>query len=110
MHFKYNLIKRILKEDSFMNNITKTAVCTSITALILLVTVILSGTSYPNYLFTFGTGSGLVLLFISILLFAVGWSHDFSVAFKQRNKYGILALLGVAIIVILPILVKYCLG
>ena len=93
-----------------MNNIAKTAVGTSITALILLGIVILSGSSYPGYLFTYGTGAGLILLFVSIFLFVVGWGRDFSIAFKQQNKYGVLILIVAAILVILPVLVKYCLN
>ena len=40
-----------------MNNITKTAVGTSIATLILLGILILSGTAYPDYLFIYGTGA-----------------------------------------------------
>ena len=93
-----------------MNKITKTAAGTSIAALILLGSVILSGASYPDYLFTYGTGTGLILLFVSIFLFVVGWGHDFFIAFKQKNKYGVLILVVAAILVILPIFVKYCLS
>ena len=93
-----------------MKNITKTAVGTSIAALILLGIVILSGSSYPDYLFTYGTGTGLILLFISIFLFVVGYGRDFYIAFKQKNKYGVLILVVAAILVILPVLVKYCLS
>ena len=93
-----------------MNKITKTAVGTSIAALIVLGIVILSGSSHPAYLFTYGTGTGLILLFVSIFLFVVGWGHDFSIAFKEKNKYGLLILVGAAILVTLPILVKYCLS
>ena len=92
-----------------MNKITKTAVGTSIASLIFLGIVILSGASYPTHLFTYGTGTGLILLFISIFLFVVGWGRDFSAAAKQQNKYVILTLVGAAILVILPVLVKYCL-
>ena len=92
-----------------MNKITKTAVGTSIAALIVLGIVILSGASYPACLFTYGTGTGLILVIVSIFLFAVGWGRDFSIAFKERNKYGIFILIVAAILVILPILVKYCL-
>ena len=92
-----------------MNKITKTAVGTSTAALILLGIVILSGSSHPDYLFTYGTGAGLILLFISIFLFAVGWGRDFFIAFKQRNKCGVLILAAAAILVILPVLVQYCL-
>lgn len=92
-----------------MNKVTKTAVGTSIASLILLVIVILSGASYPANLVTYGTGIGLILLFVSIFLFVVGWGRDFSAAVKQRNKYVILTLIGVAVLVIFPVLVKYCL-
>ena len=93
-----------------MNKITKTAVGTSVASLILLGIVILSGSSHPAYLFTYGTGSALILMFVSIFLFVVGWGRDFSIAVKQQNKYGILTLVGAAILVILPVLVKYCLN
>ena len=90
-----------------MNNITKTAVGTTIAALILFGIVILSGAAYPDRLFTYGTGIGLILLFVSIFLFAAGWGRDFFIAFKQKNKYDILILAAAAILLILPILVKY---
>ena len=93
-----------------MNKITKTAVGTSIAALILLGIVILSGASYPDHLFIYGTGAFLVLTFASILLFIAGWSHTFLIAFKQKNKYGILISIVAAVLFILPILVKYCLS
>ncbi len=93
-----------------MNHITQIAVGTSIAALILLGLVILSGTAYPDDLFTYGVGAGLVLMFVSILLFAAGWSRAFLIAFKQKNKYGILILVVAAVLCILPILVKYGLG
>ena len=90
-----------------MNTITKTAVGTSIAALILLGSVMLSGASYPDGLFTYGTGIGLILLFASLILYAVGWGRDFWIAFKQQNRYGILILVVSAILVIFPILMKY---
>ena len=93
-----------------MNKITKTAVGTSVASLILLGIVILSGVSYPAHLFTYGTGTGFILLFVSIFLFVGGWGRDFSAAVKQQNKYGILTLVGAAILVILPVFVKYCLN
>ena len=92
-----------------MNRITKTAAGTSIAALILLGIVIRSGAAYPDHLFTYGTGIGLILLFVSLFLFAVGWGRDFSAAFKQQNKYGMLGLAAAAILVLLPILIRYCL-
>ena len=98
------------QEDLLMNKITKTAVGTSVASLILLGIVILSGVSYPAHLFTYGTGTGLIFLFVSIFLFVVGWGRDFSAAVKQQNKYGVLTLVGAAILVILPVLVKYCLN
>lgn len=93
-----------------MNKINKTAVGTSTATLILLGIVVLSGASYPNNLFIYGTGTGLILLFVSVFLFAVGWGRDFSIAFKQKNKYGVLILLVAAILVILPVLFKYYLS
>ena len=98
------------RENLLMNKITKTAVGTSIAALILLGIVILSGASYPNCLFSYGTGTGLILLFVSVFLFVVGWGRDFSIAFKQKNKHGVLILVVAAILVLLPVLVKYCLS
>ena len=92
-----------------MNPITKTAVGTSIAALILLGIVILSGASYPDGLYTYGTGISLILLLASLILYAAGWGRDFWIAFKQQNKYGLLILAAAAILVLLPILVKYCL-
>ena len=93
-----------------MNRITKTAVGTSAAALILLGFVIVSGASYPDYLFTYGTGAGLILLFVSVVLFVVGWVRDLSIAFKQQNRYGVLLLTAAAVLVILPVLVRYCLS
>ena len=92
-----------------MNKITKTAVGTSIATLILLGIVIISGTAYPDYLFTYGVGFSLILMFISIFLFVVGWGHDFYIAYKQKNKYGILILVVASVLFILTILLKYCL-
>lgn len=92
-----------------MNKITKTAVGTSIAALLLLGIVMLSGVAYPDSLFTYGTGIGLILLFGSVFLFVVGWGRDFWMAFKEKNKYGILILAAAAILVALPVLVQYCL-
>ena len=92
-----------------MNKITKTAVGTSIATLILLGIVIISGTAYPDYLFTYGVGFSLILMFISIFLFVVGWGHDFYIAYKQKNKYGILILVVASVLFILTILRKYCL-
>ena len=93
-----------------MNKITKIAISTSVAALILLGIVILSGVSYPDYLFSYGTGASLVLVFVSILLLAVGWGRDFFIAFKQKNKYDILILVVPVILFILLISVKYCLS
>ena len=93
-----------------MNKITKIAISTSVAALILLGIVILSGASYPDYLFSYGTGASLVLVFVSILLLAVGWGRDFFIAFKQKNKYDILILVVPVILFILLISVKYCLS
>ena len=90
-----------------MNTITKTAVGTSIAALILLGIVILSGASYPDSLYTYGTGISLILLLASLILYAAGWGRDFWIAFKQQNKYGLLILVVSAILVVFPILMKY---
>lgn len=93
-----------------MNNITKLAVGTSVLSLSLLLLVFISKAAYPDHVFIYGTGLGLLLMFISLLLYAAGWGCDFFHAFKQKNTYGILILVIAAVLFIIPILLKYGLG
>ena len=81
-----------------MNRITKIAMSTSFLSLLLIVVVIVSGVAYPNPLFNYGAGLGIVLLFGSIALFAAGWISDLRTATKQKDWLGIGILLLAAVL------------
>ena len=85
-----------------MNLITRFAVGTSVAGLLSLLIVIVSGASYPDHLFTYGTVSGLALVFLSIILYIAGWCCDFLRTFKQKNYFGIVILIVAAALFALP--------
>lgn len=68
-----------------MNRLTKIAIIISLIGLSLLLFVIASGAAYPDFLFRYGTGVGILFLFAAFLLFIFGWMIDFKRAIQHKN-------------------------
>ena len=81
-----------------MSKLNKSAIITSIAGLAIIVIVIISGSSYPDPLFTYGTAIGMVMIFLSLLLYVARWCRDLFISVKEKNIVGILILIFVAIL------------
>lgn len=85
-----------------MRRLKKIAVITSIIGLGIIGIVILSGASYPNYLFTYGTVIGLLMVFVSILLYVASWCQELFENVKAKNIIGVVILVIAAILFLIP--------
>ena len=81
-----------------MSKLNKSAIITSIAGLAIIVIVIISEFSYPDSLFTHGTAIGMVMIFLSLLLYVARWCRDLFISVKEKNIVGILILIFVAIL------------
>lgn len=68
-----------------MNQLTKIAIIISLIGLSLLLFVIASGAAYPDFLFRYGTGFGILFLFAALLLLIFGWLIDFKRAIQYKH-------------------------
>ena len=80
-----------------MSKINKIAIITSIVGLSIIVIVIISGFSYTDPLFTYGTVIGMLMIFLSLLLYVASWCRELFISVKEKNIAGILILIIVAI-------------
>lgn len=55
------------------NRLSKVSVFVGGIGILIILSVILSKTSYPNLFFSIGTFAGLILVFISVALLFIGW-------------------------------------
>ena len=81
-----------------MSGLNKTAIITSIIGLVFIAVVIISGSSYPDPLFSYGTAIGLLMCFVAILLYIANWCREVFVSIKNKNIVGILILIFTAIL------------
>ena len=80
-----------------MNKLAKIATTTGLVGIGLLLLIMISGIGYPNPLFNYGVGIGLILIFASIILYAISWIIDFKDAITKKNLIGAFILLLVAV-------------
>lgn len=66
------------------NGFLKLAVLTGGIGLLIILGVILSETAYPNLIFSIGTFVGLILVFVSVGLFIIGWSKSLYDDIKKK--------------------------
>ncbi len=66
------------------NRFLKLAVLIGGIGLLIILSVILSKTAYPNLFFSIGTFVGLILVFVSVGLFIMGWSKDLYDDIKKK--------------------------
>lgn len=66
------------------NRFLKLAVLIGGIGLLIILSVILSKTAYPNLFFSIGTLAGLILVFVSVGLFITGWSKDLYDDIKKK--------------------------
>ena len=85
-----------------MMGLRKLAVITSMIGLGILGSVILSGASYPDRLFSYGTAIGMLMVFVSILLYVAVWCHQLFENVKSKNIIGIVLLVITAILFLIP--------
>lgn len=90
-----------------MSRLEKLAVITALIGLGSIGIVILSDTSYPNLLFTYGTAIGLLMVVVSILLYAAGWSQELFENVKEKNIIGVVILLAAAILFLVPFMKSF---
>lgn len=66
------------------NRFLKLAVLIGGIGLLIILSVILSKTAYPNLFFSIGTFAGLILVFVSVGFFIMGWSKDLYDDIKKK--------------------------
>lgn len=66
------------------NRFLKLAVLIGAIGLLIILSVILSKTAYPNLFFSIGTFAGLLLVFVSVGLLIMGWSKDLYDDIKKK--------------------------
>lgn len=74
------------------------AVLTSVLGLLSIAVVMLSGTAYPDMLFQILTPIGLLLIFVSLGLYALDWVFSIKKEMKSKNYLYVAILLLVGII------------
>ena len=84
-----------------MSKLNKIAIITSIVGLAVVAVVIISGTSYPHPLFSYGTAIGMLIVFLSLFLYIASWFRELFVSVKTKNIVGILLLIISAIVFII---------
>ena len=89
-----------------MNKLDKIATVIAIVGLALLVVVIVSGSTYPSPLFIYGTAIGMLMIFLSAILYVASWCRELFENIKAKNIIGILLLITSAIILIITIIRK----
>ena len=81
-----------------MNKLNKIATATAIVGLAIIGVVIISESSYPDPLFSYGTAIGMLMVFFSLLLYGANWCHELFVSVKTKNIVDIIILIITAIL------------
>ena len=88
-----------------MNKLNKIAITTSIGGLVLLILVLISGSSYPDPFYSYGTAIGMFMVFLSLLLYIVIWCRELYVSIKEKNAVDSLILI-IALILFVIIFIR----
>lgn len=80
-----------------MSKVNKIALISSLVGVGILVVVIISGASYPDPLYSYGTAIGMLMVFVSMLLYVASWCHELFVSIKEKAIIDILVLIITAI-------------
>lgn len=84
----------------------KFAIITGVIGLIIILSIVLSGTAYPNLFFSIGTLAGLIFIFASVVLLFISWSKDVYDAVK-RKQYLLAILIAIfGLIIVIRLLIK----
>lgn len=77
------------------------AILTSVLGLLSIAVVIISGTAYPDMLFQVLTPVGLLLIFVSLGLYAFDWIFSIKKEMKSKNYLyaALLLLVGIIFVV-----------
>lgn len=74
--------------------------------LIIIFSVILSGTSYPNVFFNIGTFLGLLFIFTGVVLLFISWARDLHDAVKAKQYLWAVLIAILGLMVILKALIR----
>ena len=89
-----------------MSKLNKIATATAIVGLAIIGVVIISESSYPDPLFSYGTAIGMLMVFLSLLLYGANWCRELFVSVKTKNIVDFVFLIITFILIVIIFLRK----